>query len=189
MADVGLACHQGFGERVAMHRSTDDSHTSWRHIWRLAWPIIISNVTVPLVGAVDVAMMGRLDDPAFIGGVGLGMMLFNAIYFGMGFLRMGTTGLVAQSQGRDAATQIARILVRGLVLAFVIGLSVILAAPVITGIAAALFSASPLVELLMVDYATIRLFCGTGSTRQYGVVRGVIWPTANVWRHAAAVNC
>ena len=100
-----------------MHRSTDDSHTSWRHIWRLAWPIIISNVTVPLVGAVDVAMMGRLDDPAFIGGVGLGMMLFNAIYFGMGFLRMGTTGLVAQSQGRDAATQIARILLRGLVLA------------------------------------------------------------------------
>ena len=64
---------------------THNNHTSWRHIWRLAWPIIISNVTVPLVGAVDVAMMGRIDDPAFIGGVGLGMMLFNAIYFGMGF--------------------------------------------------------------------------------------------------------
>ena len=157
-----------------MHRSTDDSHTSWRHIWRLAWPIIISNVTVPLVGAVDVAMMGRLDDPAFIGGVGLGMMLFNAIYFGMGFLRMGTTGLVAQSQGRDAATQIARILVRGLVLAFVIGLSVILAAPVITGIAAALFSASPLVESLMVDYATIRLFAAPAALGNM-VLLGVLY--------------
>lgn len=157
-----------------MHRSTDDSHTSWRHIWRLAWPIIISNVTVPLVGAVDVAMMGRLDDPAFIGGVGLGMMLFNAIYFGMGFLRMGTTGLVAQSQGRDAATQIARILVRGLVLAFVIGLSVILAAPLITGIAAALFSASPLVESLMVDYATIRLFAAPAALGNM-VLLGVLY--------------
>ena len=157
-----------------MHRSTDDSHTSWRHIWRLAWPIIISNVTVPLVGAVDVAMMGRLDDPAFIGGVGLGMMLFNAIYFGMGFLRMGTTGLVAQSQGRDAATQIARILVRGLVLAFVIGLSVILAAPVITGIAAALFSASPLVESLMVDYATTRLFAAPAALGNM-VLLGVLY--------------
>ena len=82
-------------------------------ISRLAWLIMISNVTVPLVGAVDAAMMGRIDDPAFIGGVGLGMMLFNAIYFGMGFLRMGTTGLVAQSQGEDAAAQIARIMVRG----------------------------------------------------------------------------
>ena len=157
-----------------MHRSTDDSHTSWRHIWRLAWPIIISNVTVPLVGAVDVAMMGRLDDPAFIGGVGLGMMLFNAIYFGMGFLRMGTTGLVAQSQGRDAATQIARILLRGLVLAFVIGFSVILAAPVITGIAAALFSASPLVESLMVDYATIRLFAAPAALGNM-VLLGVLY--------------
>ncbi len=48
-------------------------HTRWRHIWQLAWPIMLSNVTIPLVGAVDVAMMGRLDDPVFIGGVGLGM--------------------------------------------------------------------------------------------------------------------
>ena len=89
-----------------MCASKYNDHTSWRHIWRLAWPIIISNVTVPLVGAVDVAMMGRIDDPAFIGGVGLGMMLFNAIYFGMGFLRMGTTGLVAQSQDDDAAKKL-----------------------------------------------------------------------------------
>ena len=114
---------------------THNNHTSWRHIWRLAWPIIISNVTVPLVGAVDVGMIGRIDDPAFIGGVGLGMMLFNAIYFGMGFLRMGTTGLVAQSQGEDAAAHIARIMVRGLVLAFAIGIVIILAIPVITSIA------------------------------------------------------
>ena len=80
-------------------------------------------------------MIGRIDDPAFIGGVGLGMMLFNAIYFGMGFLRMGTTGLVAQSQGEDAAAHIARIMVRGLVLAFAIGIVIILAIPVITSIA------------------------------------------------------
>ena len=55
-----------------MHKPTNESHTNWQHIWRLAWPIIISNLTVPLVGAVDVAMMGRLDNPALIGGVGLG---------------------------------------------------------------------------------------------------------------------
>ena len=157
-----------------MRASTHNNHSSWRHIWRLAWPIIISNVTVPLVGAVDVAMMGRIDDPAFIGGVGLGMMLFNAIYFGMGFLRMGTTGLVAQSQGEDAAAQIARIMVRGLVLACVIGMIIILATPVITSIATVVFSASQLVESLMVDYATIRLFAAPAALGNM-VVLGVLY--------------
>ena len=157
-----------------MRASTHNNHTSWRHIWRLAWPIIISNVTVPLVGAVDVAMMGRIDDPAFIGGVGLGMMLFNAIYFGMGFLRMGTTGLVAQSQGEDAAAQITRIMVRGLVLACAIGMIIILATPVITSIATAVFSASELVESLMVDYATIRLFAAPAALGNM-VVLGVLY--------------
>ena len=157
-----------------MRASTHNNHTSWRHIWRLAWPIIISNVTVPLVGAVDVAMMGRIDDPAFIGGVGLGMMLFNAIYFGMGFLRMGTTGLVAQSQGEDAAAQIARIMVRGLVLACAIGMIIILATPVITSIATVVFSASEFVESLMVDYATIRLFAAPAALGNM-VVLGVLY--------------
>ncbi|MGB1867129.1 MAG: MATE family efflux transporter, partial [Candidatus Puniceispirillaceae bacterium] len=157
-----------------MRASTHNNHTSWRHIWRLAWPIIISNVTVPLVGAVDVAMMGRIDDPAFIGGVGLGMMLFNAIYFGMGFLRMGTTGLVAQSQGEDAAAQIARIMVRGLVLACAIGMIIILATPVITSIATVVFSASELVESLMVEYATIRLFAAPAALGNM-VVLGVLY--------------
>jgi len=157
-----------------MRASTHNNHTSWRHIWRLAWPIIISNITVPLVGAVDVAMMGRIDDPAFIGGVGLGMMLFNAIYFGMGFLRMGTTGLVAQSQGEDAATQIARIMVRGLVLACAIGMIIILATPVITSIATVVFSASELVESLMVDYSTIRLFAAPAALGNM-VVLGVLY--------------
>ena len=157
-----------------MQKLTNGSHTNWRHIWRLAWPMIISNVTVPLVGAVDVAMMGHLNNPAFIGGVGLGMMLFNAIYFGMGFLRMGTTGLVAQSQEHDAATQTARILVRGLALAFSIGLTVILAAPVITKTAAALFSASQLVESLMVDYATIRLLAAPAALGNM-VLLGVLY--------------
>ena len=68
---------------------------------------IIKTITNPLVGAVDVAMIGRLDDPVFIGGVGLGMIVFNLIYFGLGFLRMGTTGLVAQMYGTGQDDKIA----------------------------------------------------------------------------------
>ena len=102
------------------------------------------------------------------------MMLFNAIYFGMGFLRMGTTGLVAQSQGEDAAAQIARIMVRGLVLACAIGMIIILATPVITSIATFVFSASEHVESLMVDYATIRLFAAPAALGNM-VVLGVLY--------------
>ena len=120
------------------------------------------------------AMMGRIDDPAFIGGAGLGMMLFNAIYFGRGFLRMGTTGLVAQSQDDDAAAQIARITARGLVLAFAIGVIIILAKPVITGIATGVFSASEFVESLMVDYASIRLFAAPATLGNM-LVLGVLY--------------
>ena len=119
---------------------------------------MLSNITVPLVGAVDVAMMGRLDDPVFIGGVGLGMLVFNFIYFGLGFLRMGTTGLVAQNFGRRADRETGHILLRGLSLAFGLGLIFIVAQPLVTNIAAASFSASAKAEDLMTDYIAIRIF-------------------------------
>ena len=138
--------------------SRHDAHTSWQHIWRLSWPIMLSNITVPLVGAVDVAMMGRLDDPVFIGGVGLGMMVFNLIYFGLGFLRMGTTGLVAQMYGTGQDNAIAHLLMRGVTLAFVLGGVFILASPLITTAAIITFSASDMAEALMAKYITIRLF-------------------------------
>ncbi len=133
-------------------------HAGWRHIWQLAWPIMLSNVTIPLVGAVDVAMMGRLDNPVFIGGVGLGMLVFNFIYFGLGFLRMGTTGMVAQLFGRGDDTAIAHILIRGISLAFILGAAFILASPLVSAIALNSFSASAMAETLMDDYISIRIF-------------------------------
>lgn len=133
-------------------------HTQWRHIWQLAWPIMFSNVTIPLVGAVDVAMMGRLDDPVFIGGVGLGMIVFNCIYFGLGFLRMGTTGLVAQMYGTGQDDKIAFLLIRGITLAFGLGGLFILASPFVSMAALHMFSASDMAEQLMSNYISIRLF-------------------------------
>ena len=113
---------------------------------------MLSNVTIPLVGAVDVAMMGRLDDPVFIGGVGLGMIVFNFIYFGLGFLRMGTTGLVAQMYGTGQDDKIAFLLIRGITLAFGLGGLFILASPFVSMAALYMFSASDMAEQLMTDY-------------------------------------
>ena len=131
--------------------------TSWRHLWNISWPIIIANVTFPLVGAADTAMMGRLDDASFVGGVALGSLVFNFIYFGLGFLRMCTTGLVAQAQGRGDLHEIENHLVRGLILALCLGFVFVLATPAVHLVTGVLLSASDAVESLMQRYVGIRL--------------------------------
>ena len=70
-----------------------------REILHIALPSIVSNITVPLLGLVDVAITGHLGSAAYIGGIALGGMLFNVVYWIFGFLRMGTSGLTAQALG------------------------------------------------------------------------------------------
>ncbi|MDE0391585.1 MAG: MATE family efflux transporter [Rhodospirillales bacterium] len=92
-----------------------------RRVWRLAWPMVVSNLSVPLLGAVDTAVIGHLPEPHFLGAVAVGALIFNTVYFGCNFLRMGTTGLTAQAFGaRDfdaARATLARALLIALVLA------------------------------------------------------------------------
>ena len=68
-----------------------------RRVWRLAGPIMLSNVSVPLLGAVDTAVVGHLPGAHNIGAVAVGALIFSIIYWGFGFLRMGTTGFTAQA--------------------------------------------------------------------------------------------
>src|SRR5690606_20723887 len=68
-------------------------------IWQLAWPMIFANVATTFIGIVDTAILGHLPNPAFIGGAAVATSLFNLIYMSLAFLRMGTTGLVAQHYG------------------------------------------------------------------------------------------
>lgn len=90
-------------------------------IWSLAWPLILSNLTVPLVGAVSTGVIGHLDDPAYLGGVALGTLMFNYVYWAFGFLRMGTTGLASQAHGAQAVGEVRAVLARALMLAAVFG--------------------------------------------------------------------
>ena len=89
---------------------------SHRETWRLALPIILSNSSVPMLGAVDTAVVGHLPDPHYIGSVAIGAMIFSFLYWGFGFLRMGTTGFVAQAAGQDDATEVRSVLARALLL-------------------------------------------------------------------------
>ena len=70
-------------------------------MWRIAAPMILSNVSVPLLCMVDTGVTGHLDSPAYLGAVAIGATIFTVLYIGMNFLRMGTTGIAAQSFGAN----------------------------------------------------------------------------------------
>ncbi len=83
-----------------------------RQIYRLALPNIISNISIPLLGTVDTALMGRLESEHYLGAVGIGGVIFSFIYWGFGFLRMATTGLTAQAYGENDLQGAGRLLLR-----------------------------------------------------------------------------
>ena len=93
---------------------------SWhRRVWRLAGPIMFSSVSVPLLGAVDTAVVGHLPGAEYIGAVAVGTTIFNILFLSLGFLRMGTTGLTAQAVGAGDGDEMRAALARpfGLALA------------------------------------------------------------------------
>lgn len=85
-----------------------------RKILRLAIPNIISNITVPLLGLIDIGIVGHLSDQSYIGAIAIGGMIFNLLYWNFGFLRMGTSGLTAQAYGKRDFKEIVSILLRSL---------------------------------------------------------------------------
>ena len=97
-----------------------------RQILLIALPSIVSNITVPLLGMVDVAIVGHMGSPVYIGAVAVGSMIFNLVYWLFGFLRMGSSGLTSQALGRRDLSEVVRILVRSTMIAFSIALLLIL---------------------------------------------------------------
>ena len=106
-----------------------------RHIVRLALPNIVSNITVPLLSLVDVGLAGHLESGNAIGAVAIASGSLNTLYWLFGFLRMGTTGYVAQSFGRSDVRRINLYLVRGLFMALVFGVLLTFATPLVTAFA------------------------------------------------------
>ncbi|GAA3907358.1 MATE family efflux transporter [Halomonas cibimaris] len=141
-----------------------------RRIWALAWPIILSNVTVPLLGLVDTAVVGHLPDASYLAAVTLGATLFSFLYWGFGFLRMGTTGLTAQAIGREDSTTVKNLLGQALIMAAVIGLGLALfASPLIT-LGLWLLDASPTATPLARAYAEIRLLSAPAVLANYAIL-------------------
>ncbi|MBT7952204.1 MAG: MATE family efflux transporter, partial [Gammaproteobacteria bacterium] len=92
-------------------------------IWRLAGPLILSNISIALLGIVDTAVVGHLSHPYYLGAVAIAAVIFDFLYWGMGFLRMGTTGIVAQVHGKKDYDELRSTLIHSIF----IGLSIALA--------------------------------------------------------------
>src|SRR5690606_4833760 len=141
-------------------------------VLRLAVPIILSNLSVPLVGLVDTAVMGRMPGPQGIGAVALGAVVFSFVYWGFGFLRMGTTGMVAREHGTRDNVAMATAIGRSLALALALGLLVMLLQWPIGLLATAIAPASAEVEAGMLAYFRIRVWSAPAVLIQY-VLLGV----------------
>lgn len=142
-----------------------------RQILHIAIPSIISNITVPLLGLVDVTIVGHLGSASYIGAIAVGGMLFNMIYWIFGFLRMGTGGLTAQAYGQHNTQEGTRILLRSLSVSLLLALVLLVLQYPIRLIAFMLIDASPEVQELATRYfhiciwgapATLGLYSFTG---------------------------
>ena len=92
-----------------------------KKIWSLTWPVIIANLTIPLVGLTDTIIMGHMPNSFYIASIAIGSLIFNFIYAGLNFFRMGTTGIVAQKLGEKNYEEIFLSFLRPLILSLIIG--------------------------------------------------------------------
>ncbi len=97
-----------------------------RKIWHMAWPPMVSNITTPLLGLVDTAVVGHLGTAIHLGAVAIGASIFSFLFWAFGFLRMGSTGLTAQALGREDGRQVRALLLQSLAMGIGIGLLLIL---------------------------------------------------------------
>lgn len=145
-----------------------------RRVLKIAAPIVLSNATVPLLGAVDTAVVGQMGLAAPIGAVGVGAIILATLYWIFGFLRMGTSGLVAQARGAGDRAEESAILLRGLVVGGIAGATfVVLQWPLIAG-AFMLAPASPEVETLARTYLSIRIWGAPATISLYAITGWLI---------------
>ena len=139
-----------------------------RRILHLAIPSIVSNITVPLLGLVDVTIMGHLGATAYIGAIAVGGLLFNILYWNFGFLRMGTSGLTSQAYGRKDKEAEIRVLVQAVSVGLFSALAMLILQYPIERLAFRLLDTSAEVEQYAVTYFRICIWGAPAVLAQYG---------------------
>jgi MATE family, multidrug efflux pump len=138
-----------------------------KRILRLAIPNIISNISVPLLGMVDIAIVGHLESAAYIGAIAIGSMIFSFIYWGLGFLRMGTSGMTAQAYGARNLKESILVFSRAILVAITLGLILIILQIPIANFSFFLIEGSSEVEMYAREYFLIRIWAAPASIGLY----------------------
>ncbi|MBO5764447.1 MAG: MATE family efflux transporter [Bacteroidales bacterium] len=138
-----------------------------RSVLKLAVPSIFANITVPLVGMVDLAIAGRLGDASVIGAVAIATMLFDLLYWNMAFLRLGTGGLIAQAFGRGDNKEISRVFVQGISTAALLALFVLAIQYLFVKAAFLFIECTPQVQNLATEYFFIRIWAAPATISLY----------------------
>ncbi|MBX8531555.1 MATE family efflux transporter [Pseudomonas cichorii] len=150
--------------------------SDWRHrpthhrVWGLALPMILSNISVPLVALVDTAVIGHLPHAHQLGAVAVGATLYTFLAWAMGFLRMGTTGFAAQAAGRSDGAALRQILLQGLLLAMGLACLLGLIALPFSHLALSLMQPSADLQQMTLDFFHARLFGLPAALATYALV-------------------
>ncbi len=154
---------------------TPNTPAAWRsRVLYLSVPIMLSNVTVPLVGIVDTAVMGRMASPAYLSATAMGAVIFSSLYWAFGFLQMGTSGLVSRAIGENQLEQAKRTVIRALTLAALLGALLILAKSQLLVMGLWAMQGSSAVHTLTADYFSIRILSAPGTLMLYAILGALI---------------
>lgn len=141
-----------------------------RAVWRIALPMIISNVSVPALGIVDTAVVGHLEGPEYLGAVAVGASIVSLLFMSLNFLRMGTTGITAQHFGREDSTGIRTALARALLTALGLGLLLWLVRSPAIEVALNLMAPGSTVAPLADDYLSIRIWGAPATLANFALL-------------------
>jgi MATE family multidrug resistance protein len=136
----------------------------------IAWPIILANAAVPLLGIVDTAVIGHLGSAAPLGAIAIGTQVFSFLYWSLGFLRMGTTGLTAQADGAGDHTEARAVLARALLIAATLGAALIAGQLLLAFGALVVFQTSTEIESLTREYFFIRIWGAPATLTSYALL-------------------
>ncbi len=139
-------------------------------ILKIAIPIMLSNVTEPLIGVVNTAVVGQLQGAHLIGGVAVGSLIFSFLFWGFGFLRLSTSGLAAQATGAENPREVAAVVWRSLLIAAVVGFSLIGLSPLLRPLAISMMGGSPEVQAAATLYFSYRIWAAPAALANFTIM-------------------
>jgi MATE family multidrug resistance protein len=145
-----------------------------KRIWAIAWPMMLSNITVPLLGLVDTAVMGHLEDARYLGAIAAGATLFSFFYWAFVFLRMGVSGLTAQAVGRRDRREQADILSANLWLAWGLAAGLVALHGPMTLLGLQWLGTDPVITALAEDYVRVRIWSAPAVLATYVMIGWLI---------------